>query len=29
MQNGINIYDAFRPCYQNGANLTDKPFKSS
>lgn len=24
MQNGINIYDAFRPCYQNSVNSTDE-----
>jgi hypothetical protein len=25
MQNGMNIYDAYRPCYQNNANLTASP----
>ena len=24
MQNGVNIYDAFRPCYQNNPNSTDE-----
>lgn len=28
MQNGINIYDAFRPCYQNEIkNSSKKSFK--
>lgn len=29
MMTGINIYDAYRPCYQNNPNLTyaNTPFK--
>lgn len=29
MQDGINIYDAYRPCYQNTINMTSSQKKLS
>jgi hypothetical protein len=29
MQDGINIYDAYRPCYQNTINMTNSQKKLS